>query len=388
MKSITIDRLTTSVFVLFIFLYLSTAGLIIIPFLGMLSKLSFVCITIIIFLLLSKYKNLNLRELKILLPFILFELIYIFNYNSFSRSGTFFNIFYQAFFIVMWYIVSSIIWKRKHIKLFSLIYWLMFPILLLIVIISPESVSTNRVGAYSYFLTFFSLLYIIGYTKNFKLFRVFCLVLSSGVIIYLSHTRSVLVSAVFGLITWMLWKIITKNKLLFNFYFILILVFGYLFTVVYPRLDTVLDNFYYYNDLVYQYTGKNILSGRDKLWSELLVLIENKPFFGYGSGALPSDFINTNLSSHNLYIQIALQVGIVGLSVFLLFLFFVWKTLWLNRHDSKVILSACYFIGILIHQLFEVTFTQNNFGLSIIQWLILGFGTSYCINTKNIRHHS
>lgn len=381
MKSITIDRLTTSVFLLLIFLYLLTANLQFIPYLGMLFKLSFVCIIIIIFLLLLKHKKLNLCEFKILSPFILFELICIFNYNSYSKPETFFNIFYQAVFIIMWYVALNITWKIEHIKLFSLLSWLMFVFLLFIVINDSELMNMNAVGFYSYLLTFFPLLYIIGYTKN-KFFLVFCLVSLFGIIIYLSNARSVLVSIVFGLITWILWKFITKRKLLFQIYFILILVFGYLFIDVYPRLDSILDDFYYYNDLVYQYTGKNILSGRNELWSQLLVLIENKPFFGYGSGALPRDFINMDLSAHNLYLQIALQVGIVGLSTFLLFLFFIWKTLWLNRHDPKVILLACYFIGILVHEVFEVTLIQNNFGLSIIQWLILGLGSSYCIKNS------
>lgn len=381
MKGITIDRLTTNVFLLLIFLYLLTANLQFIPQLVLLFKLFFVCVIIIIFLLLLKHKKLNLSELKILSPFILFELIYIFNYNSYSKPETFFNIFYQAVFIIIWYVTSNITWKIEHIKLFSFLSWLMIVFLLFNIISGSELMNMNAVGAYSYLLTFFPLLYIIGYTKN-KFFRIICLVLLSGTIIYLSSVRSILVSILFGLITWMLWKFITKGKLLFQMYFISILVFGYLFIYVYPRLDSILYNFYYYNDIVYKYTGKNILSGRNELWSELLVLIENKLLFGYGSGALPRDFINMDLSAHNLYLQIALQVGIVGLSTFLFFLFFIWKTFWLNRHDPKIILLACYFIGILVHEMFEVTLIQNNFGLSIIQWLILGVGSSYCIKIK------
>jgi O-antigen ligase len=133
---------------------------------------------------------------------------------------------------------------------------------------------------------------------------------------------------------------------------------------------------------MYKYTGKNLLSGRDYIWNILLDLISNKLWLGYGAGALPSHFFDTDLSSHNLYLQISLQVGILGLILLLIFLYFIWMKLRLSLNDKKTALVASYFVGIIIYQLFEITLTQNNFGLAIIQWLIIGLGLSLSFNKR------
>jgi O-antigen ligase len=129
-----------------------------------------------------------------------------------------------------------------------------------------------------------------------------------------------------------------------------------------------------------KYTGKNILSGREHVWETLLFLIKQQPFFGYGSGALLRDFIDTSLSAHNLYLQVSLQIGLIGLGLLVLILTLVWMMYLNGKGNPKVRLVASFFIGTLTYQLFEVTLTQNNFGLAIIQWVIIGLGISYAVN--------
>lgn len=76
--------------------------------------------------------------------------------------------------------------------------------------------------------------------------------------------------------------------------------------------------------------GKDItLSGRTNIWMLVIEAIKVKPLFGYGYGAFwqvdtgPSEFI-TNLldmpldQAHNGYLNITLELGVVGLVIFLL----------------------------------------------------------------------
>lgn len=45
-------------------------------------------------------------------------------------------------------------------------------------------------------------------------------------------------------------------------------------------------------------------------------------------------------------------------------------------------LSASFLIAVIIHQTFELTFTQNNFGIGLIQWLVILIGLSVDLKTS------
>ena len=285
----------------------------------------------------------------------------------------------------MWvFIVTNVEWRKSHVSLFYFLSILLYIILVLYSVSSINPLNPNSIGAYAYFLSFFPLLYFVGFSKKYKPACILFLFLLCGTIIYFSEARAIFLSIAFGLITFLIWKLISKSKVIFYMYFTLIITFGYFLTVIYPRLEFILPNFEYYNSLMIEYTGKTLNSGRDRIWSALIDKIQERLFLGYGSGTLPSDFITSTLSAHNLYIQISLQVGIIGLSFFLLFLFLTWRTFWLERNNPKVILIACYFIGIIVYQLFEVTLTQNNFSLGLLQWTIIGFGLSFTLNRDGL----
>jgi O-antigen ligase len=382
MKNLSIDNWTIFPYFLLLFLYTLTS-------LQIAQSLSpffrFALITVIgtLSIWIFKYRQVELKKVLFFFPAIIFELIYIFNNsNSYANSNSNFSIAYQAILFLIVYLISGISWKRNNMIIFCSFSFFLYILLILINFTHVAGVDSNSIGAYTYYLAFFPLIYIVEYSKHFKRTKLFWLFITILFLIVVSHTRSVLLCTAFGLLTFALWKIITKSKFLFRLYFLLYLVGIYFFTVIYPQLNYYLTNFDYYNALVVQYTGKNLLSGRQRLWSVLLNVINYKPYFGYGSGALPNNFLNTELSSHNLYIQTTLQVGIVGLVFLLIFLFFIWNKFWINRFDKKVVISACYLLGIIVHQVFEVTLTQNNFAIGALQWTIIGLGLSYCFNKE------
>ncbi|MBP1917178.1 O-antigen ligase [Lederbergia galactosidilyticus] len=374
MKNVTIDRTTTYFFAAFILLFmllgLKIADQYLTLFIGTL--LAFL---ILMLMLIIKHKGINPIYVKLFSPFALFLSVYVFNY-----SGAMHWIFYQVIFGFICFIAASIVWKKNHVKTFSALSFLTVPFLLYFAFIDKEALNPNTLGGYAFLLSFFPLLYFSYYAKNFQTTRrLFIAIILLG-LIFFTETRSVILSIAFIFLTYFLWNRIINSKLKFKLYFGFIAAFCFTFTVIYPKLDKYLPNYDYLNYQMIKYTGKSIHSGRDFIWSNLIDVINQKTLLGYGSGALPSDFFDSTLSAHNLYLQITLQVGLVGMALFVIFLYSIWKRFWLNRFDQKVRFSAAFFIGIIIYQLSEVSLTQNNFSFALIQWLIIGVGLSYCLN--------
>jgi len=382
-KEIKIGSFTSTFFSLILLFYIA-ATLINIPVIPVLGKYAFLVVMTLIFLLLIQKKLITTKEIKLFFPLFMFNFIYLINLD-FGGSYTkglmiFVN---QTAYLMLIYLIYSVTWTKLQVKSLSNIYYMTLPILLLLTFALPGVLNTNVLGSYAYYIAFFPLLYLVGYTQL-KKSRVFFIAALTILIVFATDTRSILLSAAFAFATFVVWKVITKTKFLFNLYFILIIALNYFIVAVYPKMYTW-RNYYELNNLSLKITGKPLLTGRNTIWSQLIDLISLKPWFGYGSSVVPEDFLSTSLSAHNLYLQIALQTGIIGVLLLALFLFFVWKSFYKNRHDPKIILVSCFFIGILIHQSFEVTLTQNQFALGLLQWIIIGFGLNYALNKNQIK---
>lgn len=241
----------------------------------------------------------------------------------------------------------------------------------------------NTLGIIS--LLFSWLAWILYKIFNKKIYLIYSLLFIF--ILYRSSTRSSLFIVFFVLFNLVIYKFIATSRLRWNTYFAVIIVAILFVTYLYPSLG----NYAFFSDLngyAINLTGKNILSGRNLIWQEAIYLISEKPVFGYGTGTLLANISDINVSAHNLYLQISIQNGILGLSMFLILLLTIWDTLFQKVDDSLVKLSACFFIGILVQNLFEVTLTQNNIGFAIIQWFIISIGVSRVRSKKNqlIKH--
>lgn len=381
MNNVTIDR--SSTYVLFVLLlYFLLAGLQIVNSFSLIFGLTFFgVLTLLLFLRMLK-GNVNRKLYSLIIPFILFQGMYIFNYSSYTKPETLGNITYQGFFFLLMFILASIKWKKKHIKIFSSLTLIIYPILGGYILTDSTLVNPNVLGGYAFLLTFFPLLFILNYSKRKIKTKFLFLTVPAAILMWKTGARSILIAVLFIFITYRLWNIISRSKTLYNFYFLLIMLFSYGFTIIYPRLNELLPNFPQYEYWMMEYTGKRILSGRDYIWRSLADVILTKPWFGFGSGAQSGDVIITTLSAHNLYLQIALQVGLVGLILFIVSLYCIWRAFWNNRYDKKVMLSASFFIGIIVYQIYEVSLTQNNLPFSLLQWTIIGMGISYSLNSK------
>lgn len=124
-----------------------------------------------------------------------------------------------------------------------------------------------------------------------------------------------------------------------------------------------------------QLTGKN-LGTREGLWTILVDQVYEHPWFGCGPTVSLGYLLDDDLSAHCIYLQIALQAGLIGLAVLLAVLSGLWQSFWPGRHDPRVRLSGATLLAVMAHQTFEVSLTQNNLAFGYLGWVTIAAGCS------------
>jgi len=110
-----------------------------------------------------------------------------------------------------------------------------------------------------------------------------------------------------------------------NFKRSILVVFVLIFSVLALFYSNVID----FNFIYERFFGEHITdissltAGRTDWWKAAFEGFKQKPIFGYGGSQLASQWVNFNILGiaavmHNLYVEILIQYGIVGLTVFLL----------------------------------------------------------------------
>lgn len=116
--------------------------------------------------------------------------------------------------------------------------------------------------------------------------------------------------------------------------------------------------------------SNSVGSYRGALWKEAIILIRNKPLIGYGPQ-------NNGLDRHNLYLQIAVYLGLPALICYLSFLISSFRELCVNRFYLSPYVKATAFIviGYLISSFFGV----NVFYTEPYFYIVLGICLSEII---------
>jgi hypothetical protein len=238
----------------------------------------------------------------------------------------------------------------------------------------------NLAGGYFGFSLFFILLAL--HTRQPQLWR---LVLSAiaaltVVLAFISESRAIMLALLGLAAIYYGWRWLARKRWRFYALFWLVVAACSVITLIVPVLG-MLPFFEQATALSEQVFNKSLHSGRSLLWMLVFQGILEAPLLGHGPYYLPRNLFAIDLSAHNLYLQVALQVGLLGLSTLLGTLFAAWRTLWQGRHDSRVRLAAGFAAAILIHQTFDVSLTQHNLSLGLLMWMILGTGAGLALNT-------
>lgn len=123
------------------------------------------------------------------------------------------------------------------------------------------------------------------------------------------------------------------------------------------------------------HTGRPALSGREFLWPILMKSLSYSPVFGLGAGMVPGGVFNTNLSAHNLYLQVALQTGILGTVILSGILLALWHLSRPTGNASSITserVAVSMLAVIMIHNCFEVVLLQNALVVGTSAWMLLG----------------
>lgn len=106
-----------------------------------------------------------------------------------------------------------------------------------------------------------------------------------------------------------------------------------------------------FNRIVNFFSGTQDQSAKERLvlYSSAIQLFQNKPIFGYGIGGSLGEL---HIWSHNVFLDILIDFGIVGFSVFVITLFIsfyrIFKLAKNSRYEDIVIIfGICSFIGLL-----------------------------------------
>ncbi|HZJ09589.1 MAG TPA: O-antigen ligase family protein [Trueperaceae bacterium] len=230
----------------------------------------------------------------------------------------------------------------------------------------------NALGLFALLLTFVPLLFLFDSPRWRFTWALAGVFVACGVLIlYASTSRSTWLAAAGVIAVYLVWPIIARSRLLFHLAY-LVTVTGALVVTWFYLIAPQHDWGWRLQELTVDLTGKNLFSGRQLFWGELVEAIRLQPWFGYGASARAETFTSFSWSAHSLYLQVTLQVGLVGLGLLLFLLWVIWARLWPGRHSLTVRVAAGYFLGMLVHQAFEVSLIQNNLGNGFLFWFITG----------------
>lgn len=234
----------------------------------------------------------------------------------------------------------------------------------------------NYLAVLLFSMFYFNIL-TIKYSEKLERVIFSVLALVNIILMLMTSARSVLIGTVVIIISWVILK---HFKGIFSYLIYLVVLGNIAFVIVYVGIkDTIIGNAL--NQLSRAIFNKNLFSGRSELWEGVIQAIAKNPWFGYGVGINASDVSDTNFTAHNLYLQLLLEVGIVGFIVFFLLMLSIWKILNKQLDNFAAKWSACFLLGILVYESFELTLFQNNYSISMLQWLIITFGINFA--TRN-----
>lgn len=128
------------------------------------------------------------------------------------------------------------------------------------------------------------------------------------------------------------------------------------------------------NLYVYEKTGEYFFSGRNRIWNVIIDEVSNNKFFGLGFGNTFLLDHGITLSTHNLYLYLYLNGGIVLILLFILFMYGIWKNIKVNTiRDDSIATGKAYILALLLFLDFEVFLLANNIVISLFWWITLAF---------------
>ncbi len=128
-------------------------------------------------------------------------------------------------------------------------------------------------------------------------------------------------------------------------------------------------------------------NGRTTIWGSIVLMIMQKPLFGWGniSTSNMANILNHQsfVNSHNQWLDILVQTGIVGFIVFISFFWVIIRKIDLIKNRNYRLIMQTILVALLVELLFEVVFTTN-FVSWIVALALYLFSNDLIADEKNI----
>lgn len=232
---------------------------------------------------------------------------------------------------------------------------------------------SNFLGIFCLFMGQISfLIYKIKKQKIFILYIVLLVVL-----MMLSKTRTALMGLIIFMCLYMITNKINKKTVWFILKYTIFIGLVAI-TIIYPNL-TYFSWYDTLSEIVFNVTGKILMSGREVIWKEGVNLVLNNFIIGYGFDITE----RFNLLLHNSYLAICVQSGIIGLFAILIFINTIINSMIRYRYNFIIRICFCFFITNLLVSSFEVMLFQGQIVLSLTNWIIAGLSLNPMLIKKD-----
>jgi O-antigen ligase len=276
-------------------------------------------------------------------------------------------------------ILSQYTISYDEIVTFSSYFAFLYKIILLLVIIDEVLLNLEWTTQFLYKMaimgTYFSIIYT-GRVYKYSLLTIATLSLTS--------TRSAILSILLFLVMYCVIDTLQKSKHVYRLVFFIGSLLLLLLPIYYIQLQYSNIGIFV-NEYSLTLFNKNFFSGRQHIWDIVLSAIKNNFVFGYGfsNNVLPSFGINA--STHNLYLGLILQGGIILILLFFIFMYQIWMKYYSYLDDRIIKTSAAFLLPILLRASFDLVLLENDIVISIYMWIPLIIGLSYT-NTLKKNH--
>jgi len=208
-----------------------------------------------------------------------------------------------------------------------------------------------------------------------------------------SGSRGVWLSAVFPFLTAVFLLIFKKQKIFKSFLIMLII-----FALSFPVSSLILSQSHQDGDdatLAFK-RAKSIadleelsVKSRMGIWKASFRSILKHPLLGVGIGNYPIvldedvSAAKKGASAHNLYLDVASEIGLLGLIALLLIFWEILRKFWKNKKEIYSLIFCFFFVWLLIYNLFDVVLLNDK----VLLFFIIALGIAYANQELRIKNH-
>lgn len=331
--------------------------------------------------------------IKILFFFLLFisyiylnetkELIYTWEEYIIPLSSAYLTII-QSVIIILLMFISGYLYSFAHKDSFKIISKVLFIQVILFIINVLLNFKNIQYSLELGIWIIFCLPYMLIAFKFEKLKMDVLIFLTLFTFLFLISNRGALIALVVFIINYSLYPIYCKKINLYRAVFFINIISIIILLFLYIKY---FDN-EWLNNLSVEFFDKAFNSGRGNRWIQLLIIINDQFLFGYGNAQRSVYFVSdlftwTTISSENLFLELILISGLVGLFLFLILIYTIWINLWSNNNYYGRIASSSLMSALFLSSTSEIMISQNIIHNTLF-WIFLGAAIGQVFKSKLI----